>query len=391
MKKIAIITSHPIQYNAPLFAMLSKRRLIDIKVFYTWGKDVLNKKYDPGFNKIIEWDIPLLEGYEYTFVNNIAANPGSHHFKGIDNPTLIAEVKNWGASAVLVYGWSFKSHLKLMRYFHGKIPVLFRGDSISTALANPIKNVLRNLFLRWIYKHVDVAFYVGTKNKNYFKQNGLRPQQLKFAPHAVDNQRFIDSSINRANSSTWRNQLGISDSAITILFVGKFEPKKDPQILKKAFSEVNQRGLHLIYVGNGVLESELKDGIVDAANIHFIDFQNQQKMPEVYALADLVVLPSKGPGETWGLAINEAMAAGKAVLVSDACGCAEDLVEESLNGYIFKHGDVSDLVNKLKILTTNKDMLQKMGTRSADKILNWSLQEVAISIEDTCIKLNTVS
>lgn len=391
MKKIAIITSHPIQYNAPLFAMLSKRRLIDIKVFYTWGKDVLNKKYDPGFNKIIEWDIPLLEGYEYTFVNNIAANPGSHHFKGIDNPTLIDEVKNWGASAVLVYGWSFKSHLKLMRYFHGKIPVLFRGDSISTALPNPIKNVLRNLFLRWIYKHVDVAFYVGTKNKNYFKKNGLLPHQLIFAPHAVDNQRFIDSSINRTNSSNWRNQLGISVSDITILFVGKFEPKKDPQILKKAFFEVSQPGIHLIYVGNGVLESELKDGIVDAANIHFIDFQNQQKMPEVYALADLVVLPSRGPGETWGLAINEAMAAGKAVLVSDACGCAEDLVEESLNGYIFKHGDVSDLVNKLKILTSNKEILQKMGTRSADKISNWSLQEVATSIEKTCIKLNAIS
>ena len=391
MNRLAIITTHPIQYNAPLFAFLTQRAVLKIKVFYTWGDTVLENKYDPGFGKVINWDIPLLDGYDYSFVNNVATDKGSHHFKGIDNPTLIDEVKNWGASAVLVYGWSFKSHLKLIRFFHGKIPVLFRGDSISTALPNPIKNVLRNLFLRWIYKHVDVAFYVGTKNKNYFKQNGLRPQQLKFAPHAVDNQRFIDSTINRTNSSTWRNQLGISDSAITILFVGKFEPKKDPQILMKAFSEISTPGLHLIYVGNGVLESELKDGIDDSTNIHFIDFQNQQKMPEVYALADLVVLPSKGPGETWGLAINEAMAAGKAVLVSDACGCAEDLVEESLNGYIFKHGDVSDLVNKLKILTTNKDMLQKMGTRSADKILNWSLQEVAISIEDTCIKLNTVS
>ncbi len=391
MKKLAIISTHPIQYNAPLFRLLSERKKLTIRIFYTWGSAVLENKYDPGFGKHIAWDIPLLGGYEYSFVNNIAPNPGSHHFKGIDNPTLIDEVKNWGASAVLVYGWSFKSHLKLMRYFHGKIPVLFRGDSISTSLANPIKNVLRNLFLRWIYKHVDVAFYVGTKNKNYFKKNGLLPHKLIFAPHAVDNQRFIGSTINRTNSSTWRNQLGISDSDITILFVGKFEPKKDPQILKKAFFEVSKPGLHLIYVGNGVLESELKDGIVDAANIHFIDFQNQQKMPEVYALADLVVLPSKGPGETWGLAINEAMAAGKAVLVSDACGCAEDLVEDSLNGYIFKHGDVSDLVNKLKILTTNKDMLQKMGTHSADKILNWSLQEVATSIEKTCIKLNAVS
>ncbi len=89
MKRLAIITTHPIQYNAPLFKLLSKRNNISIKVFYTWGEAVLQKKYDPGFGKTIEWDIPLLEGYEYTFVENTAKKPGSHHFSGIDNPRLI--------------------------------------------------------------------------------------------------------------------------------------------------------------------------------------------------------------------------------------------------------------------------------------------------------------
>lgn len=65
MKRLAIITTHPIQYNAPLFKLLTQRNNITIKVFYTWGKSVLENKYDPGFKKNIEWDIPLLDGYGF--------------------------------------------------------------------------------------------------------------------------------------------------------------------------------------------------------------------------------------------------------------------------------------------------------------------------------------
>ena len=111
--------------------MLTERGNLAIKVFYTWGDAVLENKYDPGFGKSIEWDIPLLKGYDFTFVKNASLNAGSHHFGGINNPSLIREIKEWGPDAVLVYGWCFKSHLSAMRYFKGRIPVLFRGDSTS--------------------------------------------------------------------------------------------------------------------------------------------------------------------------------------------------------------------------------------------------------------------
>ena len=63
MKKIAIITTHPIQYNAPLFALMTKEPEIVVMVFYTWGESSSSAKFDPDFSKVIEWDIPLLEGY----------------------------------------------------------------------------------------------------------------------------------------------------------------------------------------------------------------------------------------------------------------------------------------------------------------------------------------
>ena len=67
-------------------------------------------------------------------------------------------------------------------------------------------------------------------------------------------------------------------------------------------------------------------------------------MPIVYRLGDVFVLPSKGPIETWGLSVNEAMACSRAIIVSDRCGCGVDLVKEGINGYIFKRKSVKDLL-----------------------------------------------
>ena len=176
MKKLAIITTHPIQYNAPLFRLLTERNEIDIKVFYTWSQSAAGKKFDPGFGQDIEWDIPLLEGYEYTFVNNISTAPGSHHYKGINNPTLIKEIKEWGANSLLVYGWNFKSHLTAIRFFSKKIPVFFRGDSTLLDEKKGLKKIIRRFFLKYVYSHIYTAFYTGSANKAYFKAMGLKEQ-----------------------------------------------------------------------------------------------------------------------------------------------------------------------------------------------------------------------
>src|SRR4051812_19131025 len=119
-RRLAVITSHPIQYNAPVFRMLASRKGIDIKVFYTWGKEAVGAKYDPGFGKHIEWDIPLLDGYEHEFLDNVSKEPGTHHFKGIVNPAITEKISSYKPDAILVFGWSFQSHLKVMRKFRKK-------------------------------------------------------------------------------------------------------------------------------------------------------------------------------------------------------------------------------------------------------------------------------
>ena len=120
MKRLAIIATHPVQYNVPWFRRLASEPGIDACVFYTWHADG-KAKYDPDFQKNIAWDIPLLEGYDHRLVAPQPSTPRKTFWKlknGISGP-----IEEWGADGVLIMGWNYLSHLKAMRHFSGKVPV----------------------------------------------------------------------------------------------------------------------------------------------------------------------------------------------------------------------------------------------------------------------------
>lgn len=383
--KLAIITSHPIQYNAPMFALLARSTIIEPKVFYTWSQS-RETLFDKDFGQQIKWDIPLLEGYDHEFVENISRNPGPGSFKGIVCPGLNKAVEEWGAQAILVFGWNYKAHYDAMRYFRKKTAVCFRGDSTLLDEQGGLKQLARRLFLKHVYKSCHAAFYVGQNNKAYFLKHGMKENQLFFAPHAIDNDRFSDKDgQHQKEAMNWRKELGIGKDDTLALFVGKFEPKKNPLLLLEAFKKANVAGSHLIFVGNGVLEEELKSNATE--NIHFLPFQNQSKMPAVYRLADLLALPSQGPGETWGLVVNEAMACGRAVLVSNKAGCAPDLVEHSKNGYIFEYDKQEECAEFIKKMLSDKQRMKAMGSHSAEKIREWSFEQIVNSLEENIGKI----
>jgi glycosyltransferase involved in cell wall biosynthesis len=381
MKRLAIITSHPIQYNAPLFQLLTERNNVAVKVFYTWGQTVKGNVYDPDFKKTFSWDIPLLEGYEYEAIENCSKNPSAGSFGGIQNKDLFQHIDKYAPDTLLIYGWSFSSHLKVIRKYSGRVKILFRGDS--TLLDEPIgfhfKKLFRRFFLTWVYSNVDIALFTGNSNYAYFLKHGLKAEQLKHAPHAVDNKRFEESSGKyESEAKAWRRKMEIPDNGFVFLFAGKLEPKKDPRLLLAAFNEIKNKEVYLIFVGNGILETELKKEASLLSNVRFLDFQNQQQMPIVYRLGNVFVLPSKGPGETWGLGVNEAMASGVPCIVSDKCGCAEDLGLQA-NNSVFKAGNAASLNTALIAAFENRKNHHSAHTQ--EKINQYSLEKIAEAIE----------
>lgn len=366
-----------------MFQLLQRRGNISIRVFYTNGERAKEGKFDKGFGRQIKWDLPLTEGYDHCFVQNIAKDPGSHHYTGIDNPGLIAEIENWGATAVLFFGWKFRSHLRAMRHFKGKIPVLFRGDSTLIDEQPGLKQSVRRLMLRWVYRHVDIALYAGTHNKAYFRAHGLDEDQLVYAPHAVDNDRFSDwDAKDQKQLQEWKRRLGIGEHDFVVLFAGKFIAKKNPEsLLRLSEAVADIPDLRILMVGNGALEVALKERTHEDARFIWLDFQNQSLMPLIYRLGDVFILPSLGPGETWGLAINEAMACGLPVAASDRCGGAIDLIGKGAAGLMFDPND-PDAVEKFVLdLYHNPEMKEKLSQAAGKQIKNFNFAAVAEGIE----------
>src|SRR5262249_11342443 len=170
-------------------------------------------------------------------------------------------------------------------------------------------------------------------------------------------------------ASQWRQQLGIAGDRCVLLFAGKFERKKQPLELMQAVQTLPDPGPVLLMVGSGELDSEVKTlAAVNPERFRVLPFQNQSRMPVVYRLGDLFVLPSAF-GETWGLAVNEALACGRPVLVSDRAGCAEEAIDGSC-GRVFSSVDPLALKRSLKEMLEDRKRILEMRDKAKKKA--WS-------------------
>ena len=264
----------------------------------------------------------------------------------------------WRPDVVHVTGWAWASHLWALRALHRRgIPTLFRGDShLLEDMRRGPRWWLKQAVLRQVFAWPSVFLYVGKANRAYYETFGVPTERLHYCPHSVDVARFArPAEPYEREAWAWRRQLGITDDAFVLLFAGKFEPKKRPLELMRAVLDCPIPALLLLLVGNGELDGQVQAlARANAARFRVLPFQNQSRMPVVYRLGDLFVLPS-GWGETWGLAVNEALACGRPALVSDRVGCAADVLGdgEVTVGEVFSLADpaaMRDAIGRAVIL-----------------------------------------
>lgn len=344
--RLAVVVSHPTQYYSPWFRFLTERGDLGLRVFYLWNFGVTAQR-DPRFQTTFQWDVDLLSGYESEFIPNVARQPGAESFFGFNNPGLNRAVEDWRPDAVLVFGYRYLSHVRLIRWARrARLPLLFRGDS--HFLGRPVPPGFRRSLLRWVYRQFSAVTYVGAANRDYFTALGVPETKLFFAPHAIDDRRFDPAAPGLADAVTrLRHTLNLAADKRVVLFAGKFVPAKQPRLLLQAFLAANLPNTALVFVGDGPENAALRAAAPPGREVFFLPFANQSQMPAIYALADLFVLPSCGYYETWGLAVNEAMQMGVPCLVSDRVGCQRDLVIEGDTGWVFSHASADHLRDKL--------------------------------------------
>lgn len=379
--RLAIVISHPIQYYAPWFQHLAQQSGLEIRVFYLWDFGV-TAQMDRGFGHALQWDIPLLDGYAAEFVPNRSHDPGTHHFRGLDNPELAPRLADWMPDAILLFGYASWSHLRviLSRRLAG-IPLLFRGDSHDLGRPHGLQTFLGRQVRRLLFRRFAAFLAVGKANAAYFRNSGVPERCIHVVPHCVDNDRFQSAASQAAREAlAWQSDLGIPEGARVVLFAGKLEPQKRPLDLLAAFSQARTAlgptdgpGPVLLFVGSGEQEPELRRraGAEAGRTVFFAPFQNQSQMPKVYATGDLLVLPSLS--ETWGLAVNEAMNLGRPVIVSSTVGCGPDLIQPGRTGWTHEAANVPDLARVLgKAFALDGSTLRHMGSLALAAVSEYS-------------------
>jgi glycosyltransferase involved in cell wall biosynthesis len=345
---MAFIVTHPIQYYVPLYERLNYDRRYKIKVFFT-RHDGGEPFYDDQFGRQIQWDLPMTSGYEFELVRGQASL--ARPFSDLESVSaLVRAVLRWQPDAVHITGWHEASHFTAMRTLAmQRVPVLFRGDSHRLdRRKNWLFEIAKYSALRYMYRFPSAFLYVGSANKAYYREYGVPEDKLVYCPHSVDVMRFQEyGDAFESKAVQWRRSLGIDDEQFVVLFAGKLVRRKNPISVIEAVLRCRSKRLVALIVGNGELELDVRrlaDEFPRAVKL--LSFQNQTAMPVVYRLGDCFVLPSDY-GETWGLAVNEALSCGRPVIVSDAAGCAMDLVR-SPYGAVYKRGSGDGLMDLIK-------------------------------------------
>lgn len=378
MRRLAIVLSHPVQYYSPWFRWLRARTPLEFRVFYLWEFGVTPQR-DPQFGTTFQWDVDLLAGYDSEFLPNVARDPGTHHFGGLDNPGLTARLAGWRPDAVLLFGYNWRSHQRVIWWARRQgVPLLFRGDS--HLLGRAQLPFLRRLLLRFLYRQFAAFAYVGAANRDYFRALGVPDARLFFAPHAVNAEHFNPADpAARAAAENLRQELGLAGQRV-VLFAGKFSAAKQPVALLEAFLATATPADALVFVGDGAEKDRLiaLAATRPDAHVRFLPFANQSEMPARYLLADIFVLPSRGHYETWGLAVNEAMHLGVPCLVSDLVGCQRDLVTPGATGWVFAADDPAALAVALRTaLRTPPAEIRRLGQNALATAARYTYQQTS--------------
>lgn len=342
---LAVIETHPVQYHAPVYRAVAER---GVPVHAIYGSDFSVAGYlDKEFGKRFAWDTNLLDGYESTFLARVA-DGGAANFSEVTAVGIDAALDGIKPAALLLSGYSpafYRVAAKAAR--RRRIPLFFRGEATDHARQRSwFKRNLRDAFLRSFYARCSRFLYIGERAKMHYRRLGVPDSKLIFSPYCVNEEVFsLDATSLSAKRAALRNELAIADDVTLILFSGKLIPVKAPEIILRAMQllpEAVRSKTALAFLGDGELRASLETAsqAIEGLRALFLGFQNQQKLTDYYAAADLLILSSVS--ETWGLVVNEALLHGVPCVTSTQVGCAPDLVIEGETGASFPSGDANE-------------------------------------------------
>jgi glycosyltransferase involved in cell wall biosynthesis len=381
--RLTIVASHVIQYQAPFFRLLAADPDVDLTVLYC-SRHGAETYRDEDMGTTLRWDVDLLSGYRHRFLLNLARDPNRGVFRHV-NPGIIPALLRARPDAVIfMTGWgSLTALLGIATCRAARIPFFLYGDSSFPERATTLRRRIHAGLLRTIFGLTTGFMVSGALNADYYAHYGADRSRFFLLPWAVENERFEEAGrFAPGERDARRAARGIAPDPMLIVFSAKLVERKDPMTLLRAFELMHHRDrAELLFVGDGVLRPELERYARERGlRVHFAGFVNQRELPKEYGMSDVFVLPSLV--EPRGAVINEAMACGLPVIVTDRCGSIGDIVQEGDNAFIYPAGDAAALASRLDALAADRDLRLKMAQRSREIIGDWTFGRGVAGVKD---------
>ena len=363
MKEIAFVIESPIQYHVSLFKHINKKDDVRAIVIYMSSRGV-DPVYDENMEVIIDWDIPVLEGYEHIFLEKMPFhNDEKGGFWSRANYGLSEALRSREFNAAIIHGYHYFTSISALATCKALgLPVFLRGESEDFFYRSFPKKAARDAFVELLKQVVDAALYIGKENEKFYLNHGFDERRLFHVPYCVDNNRFRPE---KGSDFDVSGRAGVKKDGVLFVTASKHRPDRYLSDVITAFSEVpDSVDCSLMVLGDGPVRSNLESRAERGprrSDIHFTGMIEQSDYPRYLAASDVLIHPSS---ETWGCAINEGISSGLAVLSSNEVLGWQDMVKPGVNGYVYPFRDTKTLTEQMKHLAENPSTVRKMKRES---------------------------
>jgi len=310
MPRLAVLTTHPIQYHAPVYRILAGMAGVDLKVFFGCAQGT-RPTHDPNFGVVFKWDVDLTTGYAHDFLSRedievlatLSALPLAWQ--------AARAIQRFNPDYVLIMNYS-PLFIRLGTWFcklHGQKLLLRAETADFTRSRSTILSLLRRAGLTLHYKLFRNVFPIGTKSAEHYAHHGVPRGKMKTALYCADSD-FLDQQAGHwlPQRDSLRASHAIPPEHFVLLYSGKMFPPKNPFLIPHALAYLPPELLSrcwLVALGDGQMKKlfETECRKVLGERIIFTGFKNQTEIGSYFALADALILPSS-TGETWGIVIH---------------------------------------------------------------------------------------
>ena len=333
--KIIAIHTHFIQYNTCIFQRLSEKFDLNVLLLSKLNTPVdfsndISISVDQGFGKSVNWTNPY-EFDKYIYITNKYSINFNIFLIALSSLKIVSYVCSYKPKYIILFNHGVLQFCvsAIFRLLH--IPYLIRTEVVPQRYlpSSPLV-FLRSLFLCLYYKHAAKVYTINSSAQRYLFSIGVPLSKVNICNYSHDTfQHRVDHEVASESKTAIRKFYNIKEDEYVLLYSGRLASEKNIFCVHEALSlipELERSNLRFISMGAGPLEEEWERRMKSLMGDKFINisFIKQDKIFEIYSIANALVLPSSF-NETWGLVLNEAIASDCIIFASSACGASTEL------------------------------------------------------------------